>query len=336
MLADGPDRDLGRQGPGAAPRGGGLRPDPARERARRSTSPTRRWPSRRSPRRPASAGSSPTSDRRPTTTTEVQPDWSDARGRPRSIRSRSGRTSRSSTRRCYGHRLVYLDSAATSQKPLAVIEAMDAYYRQYNANVHRGIYQLGERATAAYEGARAKVARLIGAPDAREIVWTRNATEAINLVAYSWGRRNIGRGDVIVLTEMEHHANLVPWQILAQEKDADLEFIPITDDGVLRQDVFEVLLRLQAEAGRVHPRVEHAGHDQPGRGDDPPGPRGRRARAGRRGAGGAAPAGRRRRRSAATSTCSAATRRWRPPAPACCGAVASCSRRCRRSWAAAT
>ncbi len=145
----------------------------------------------------------------------------------------------------HGHRLVYLDSAATSQKPLPVIEAMDGYYRGYNANVHRGIYQLSEQATAAYEGAREKVARLIGAPDPRTIVWTRNATEAINLVAYSWGRRNIGRGDVIVLTEMEHHANLVPWQILAQEKDADLEFIPITDDGILRQDVFDVLLRLR-------------------------------------------------------------------------------------------
>jgi cysteine desulfurase/selenocysteine lyase len=166
----------------------------------------------------------------------------------------------------HGHRLVYLDSAATSQKPLAVIETMDAYYRKYNANVHRGIYQIAERATAAYEGARAKVAKLIGAPDAREIVWTRNATEAINLVAYSWGRRNIGRGDVIVLTEMEHHANLVPWQILAQEKDADLEFIPITDDGVLRQDVYEVLLRLKPKLvafthvsntlGTINPVVE--------------------------------------------------------------------------------
>jgi cysteine desulfurase/selenocysteine lyase len=145
----------------------------------------------------------------------------------------------------FGHRLVYLDSAATSQKPRAVIEAMDAYYRHDNANVHRGIYQLSERATAAYEGAREKVARLINAPDPRTIVWTRNATESVNLVAYSWGRRHIERGDAIILTEMEHHANLVPWQILAQEKDADLEFIPITDDGILRQDVFDVLLRLR-------------------------------------------------------------------------------------------
>ena len=145
----------------------------------------------------------------------------------------------------HGHPFVYLDSAATSQKPTVVLEAVDRYYREYNANVHRGIYTIGERATAAYEAARAKVAAFIGAPKSREIVFTRNATEAINLVAYSWGRRNIGRGDVIVLTEMEHHANLVPWQLLAQEKDADLEFIPITDDGVLRQDVFDVLLRLK-------------------------------------------------------------------------------------------
>ncbi len=144
-----------------------------------------------------------------------------------------------------GHPFVYLDSASTSQKPQVVLEAMDTYYREYNANVHRGIYTIGERATAEYEKARAKTARLVGVADAHEIVFARNATEAINLVAYSWGRKHIGRGDVIVLTEMEHHANLVPWQILAQEKDADLEFIPITDDGILRQDVFDVLLKLK-------------------------------------------------------------------------------------------
>ena len=144
-----------------------------------------------------------------------------------------------------GHPLVYLDSASTSQKPLAVIEAVDTFYREYNANVHRGIYEIGERSTAAYEAARASAATFINAPDPHEIIFTRNATEAINLVAYSWGRRNIGRGDAIVLTEMEHHANLVPWQLLVQEKDGDLEFIPITDDGMLRLDVFEVLLRLR-------------------------------------------------------------------------------------------
>jgi cysteine desulfurase/selenocysteine lyase len=144
-----------------------------------------------------------------------------------------------------GHRLVYLDSASSSQKPRVVIDAVADYYREYNANVHRGIYTIGEKATAAYEAARATVARFINAPDSHEIVFTRNATEAINLVAYSWGRRNIRRGDAIVLTEMEHHANLVPWQLLVQEQDGDLEFIPITDDGLLRSDVFDVLLRLK-------------------------------------------------------------------------------------------
>ena len=145
----------------------------------------------------------------------------------------------------HGHPLVYLDSASSSQKPEAVLDAMDGFYRGYNANVHRGIYEIGERSTAAYEAARASVARFINAPDSHEIVFTRNATEAINLVAYAWGRRNIDRGDAIVLTEMEHHANLVPWQLLVQERDGDLEFIPITNDGILRLDVFEVLLRLR-------------------------------------------------------------------------------------------
>jgi cysteine desulfurase / selenocysteine lyase len=145
----------------------------------------------------------------------------------------------------HGKPLVFLDSASTSQKPLPVLDAFDAYYREYAANVHRGIYEIGERATASYERSRAQVGRFINAPDSHEVVFTRNATEAINLVAYSWGRRNIKRGDAIVLTEMEHHANLVPWQLLAQEMDGDLEFIPITDDGILRQDVFDVLLRLK-------------------------------------------------------------------------------------------
>src|SRR4029453_16297738 len=135
----------------------------------------------------------------------------------------------------HGKPLIYLDSASTSQKPQVVIEAVDGFYREYNANVHRGIYEIGERSTAAYEKARAHVARFIGASDSHEVVFTRNATEAINLRAGSWGRPNIGRGDAIVLTEMEHHANLVPWQLLVQEKDGDLEFIPITDDGILRQ-----------------------------------------------------------------------------------------------------
>jgi cysteine desulfurase/selenocysteine lyase len=166
----------------------------------------------------------------------------------------------------HGKPLVFLDSASTSQKPQAVIDSFDAYYEQYAANVHRGIYEIGERATANYERARAQVAKFINAPDAHEVIFTRNATEAINLVAYSWGRRNIKRGDAIVLTEMEHHANLVPWQLVAQEMDGDLEFIPITDDGVLRQDVFDVLLRLKPKLvafthvsntlGTINPVVE--------------------------------------------------------------------------------
>ena len=142
-----------------------------------------------------------------------------------------------------GRRLAYLDSAATALKPRVVIEAVNDYNSRYTANVHRGIYTTGEEATAAYEAARTTTARFIGAPDRREIVFVRNATEAINLVAYSWGRGNIGSGDTIVLTELEHHANLVPWQILAQERDADLEFVPIDDQGRLVRQSYEVLLR---------------------------------------------------------------------------------------------
>lgn len=146
-------------------------------------------------------------------------------------------------REFHGRRLAYLDSAATALKPRAVAEAVDAYNRRYSANVHRGIYTIGEEATAAYEGARESVARFINAPDPREVVFVRNATEAINLVAYAWGRRNIGRADAIVLTELEHHSNLVPWQLLAQERDADLEFVPFDAEGRLNLDSWEVLLR---------------------------------------------------------------------------------------------
>ncbi|MGO9179553.1 MAG: cysteine desulfurase [Candidatus Limnocylindrales bacterium] len=142
-----------------------------------------------------------------------------------------------------GRRIAYLDSAATSLKPRAVIEAVDGYNTRYTANVHRGIYQLGEEATAAYEGARERVSRFIGARDRHEIVFVRNATEAINLVAATWGRRHVGPGDTIVLTELEHHSNLVPWQMLIQEKDADLEFVPIDDEGRLVLDNFDALLR---------------------------------------------------------------------------------------------
>jgi len=137
--------------------------------------------------------------------------------------------------------LVYLDSAATAQKPDVVLAAMDDYYRRYNANIHRGIYAIAEEATAAYEDARARLARFIGAAPA-EVVFTRNSTEAINLVAYAWGRATLQRGDAVVLTEMEHHANLVPWHILAAERGVELRFVPITDDGELRLEALPGLL----------------------------------------------------------------------------------------------
>ena len=142
-------------------------------------------------------------------------------------------------RRINGKPLVYLDSAATSQKPAAVIDVMDDYYRRYNANPHRGVYAISEEATAAYEGARQRVARFINAASPKEVIFTRNTTEAINLVRYSWGRANIGAGDGILLTEMEHHSNLVPWQLLAAEVSARLDFLGIDDEGLLQLDALE-------------------------------------------------------------------------------------------------
>ena len=129
--------------------------------------------------------------------------------------------------------LCYLDSAATSQKPDRVLAAMDAYYATCNANIHRGIYAIAEEATAAYEDARRRVARFVNAGSPRELIFTRNSTEAINLVAHAWGRSKLEAGDAIVLTEMEHHSNLVPWQMLAHERGLQLRFIPVTGGGEL-------------------------------------------------------------------------------------------------------
>ncbi len=143
----------------------------------------------------------------------------------------------------HGKPLVYLDSASSSQKPRQVIEALTRYYREYNANIHRGIYQIAEEATQAYEQARVKLAGFINARRPEEVVFTRSTTEAINLVAYAWGRENIGAGDEIILTEMEHHSNLVPWQLLAAEKGAKLRFVPFDGQGVLQLDAYERLLR---------------------------------------------------------------------------------------------
>src|SRR3954471_22279851 len=128
-----------------------------------------------------------------------------------------------------GKRVTYLDSASSSQKPLAVLDAMDHCYRHYYANIHRGVYTIAEEATAAYELARRKVAAFVGAGSASEIVFTRNATEAINLVAYTWARANLRAGDVVVLSHMEHHANVVPWHMLAAERGGQLRWIPLTN-----------------------------------------------------------------------------------------------------------
>lgn len=142
----------------------------------------------------------------------------------------------------HGHPLIYFDNAATTQKPRAVVEALRNYYEHDNANVHRGLHELSSRATDAYEGARARVAQYIGAASAEEIVFTRGTTESINLVAQTWGGKFLREGDVILLTEMEHHSNLVPWQLLAGRTGARLRFVPVRDNGTLALDQLDQLL----------------------------------------------------------------------------------------------
>ena len=132
-----------------------------------------------------------------------------------------------------GRPLVYLDSAATSQKPQQVIDAVSDFYAHHNANAHRGIYTLGEEATERFEGARAAIARFLGAPSPDTIVFTKGVTESINLVANSWGRANLHEGDEVLITEMEHHSNIVPWQMITAQTGATLRYIPLTDDGLL-------------------------------------------------------------------------------------------------------
>jgi cysteine desulfurase/selenocysteine lyase len=153
-------------------------------------------------------------------------------------------------RRIGDRRLVYLDNAATSQKPRQVLNALSEYYEEHNANIHRGVHRLAEEATAAYEGARGKVARFLGAPDTRGLIFTRGTTESINLVAHAWGRKALREGDELLLTEAEHHSNLVPWQLAAQATGAKLRFIPIREDGTLDVE----------EAGRlIGPRTKLVG-----------------------------------------------------------------------------
>jgi len=146
-------------------------------------------------------------------------------------------------RKIGGKPLVYLDSAATSQKPRAVIDAIKRYYSEYNSNVHRSVHRLSEEATIKFEQSREKFARFVGAKTAKEIVFVRNATEALNLVVFSWARANLKPGDRVLLTEMEHHSNIVPWQILAKERGIKLDYIRINDDGLLNWQSFEELIR---------------------------------------------------------------------------------------------
>jgi cysteine desulfurase/selenocysteine lyase len=144
-------------------------------------------------------------------------------------------------RQVHGQPLSYLDNGATAQKPLAVIDTLDRYWREHNSNVHRGVHTLSEEATSLYEEARGTIASHLGA-DSREVVFVRNATEALNLVAYSWGRTNISSRDRIVVTEMEHHSNVVPWYQVAKERDADLDWAPIDDEGRLDLEALSSLL----------------------------------------------------------------------------------------------
>ncbi len=141
-----------------------------------------------------------------------------------------------------GVRLTYLDTTATAQKPLAVINAMDDFYRRSNANIHRGVHTLAEEATSLYENARERIAKFINAESARQVIYTRNTTESINLVAYTWARANLKPGDLVILTEMEHHSNLVPWHMLQAERGIELDFIPVTQDGLLDLLTYGTLL----------------------------------------------------------------------------------------------
>ncbi len=213
-------------------------------------------------------------------------------------------------RKVNGKPLVYLDSASSSQKPRAVLDAMEHHHRHHYANVHRGIYTIAEESTAAYEGARAKVAKLLNARATSEIVFTKNITEAMNLVAYSWARKNLGPGDPVVITEMEHHANVVPWHILVEERGVELRWIPITDDFQLDLTDLDRLLdgakllsvtAMSNVLGTLNDirLLSDAAHAAP------------------------------------TSSASPATRCSARPVSAACGPAPSCSTRCRRSSVAA-
>ena len=232
--------------------------------------------------------------------------------------------------------VAYLDSASSTQKPRQVLDAMREFYEHSYANVHRGVYTLAERATAGFEGAREKVRALINAPSNREVIFTRSATEALNLVAYAWGLENLGPGDVVVITELEHHANFVPWQFIAKRTGARVRAHP---DRRPRRAAARHARRArgarQHQGRREQPRLEHARDDQPGREARRLGARAGRDHGRRRGAGRPAPARSTCRRSAATSSPSRRTSSAARAASARSGAGASCSRRCSPSTSAA-
>ncbi len=233
-----------------------------------------------------------------------------------------------------GHPLVYLDNAATTQKPLAVIEAVDRFYRKDNANVHRGLHALSMRATEDYEGARMRVARFVNAAAPEEIIFTRGTTESINLVAQSWAPANLKKGDVILLTEMEHHSNIVPWQLAAQRTGATLRYVPVTgDEGHLDLAALDRLLTPEVKVfafthvsntlGTVNPAAELGARAQ-----------GRRDLRRRRGPVGGALCPWTSARWDATSWHSPVTR-WRPSQASACSRQACASTQCRRGRAAA-
>ena len=233
-----------------------------------------------------------------------------------------------------GRPLVYLDSAATSQKPQQVIDAVSDFYAHHNANAHRGIYTLGEEATERFEGARAAIARFLGAPSPDTIVFTKGVTESINLVANSWGRANLHEGDEVLITEMEHHSNIVPWQMITAQTGATLRYIPLTDDGLLDLSQLGSLLTERTKVLGVTGMSNALGTITPLRQlidaahavgavvwSTPPSSR---------------PITRSTcRRSTPISWRSADTRCSDPRRAADSSARQSCSRRCRRSWAAA-
>ena len=236
-------------------------------------------------------------------------------------------------RSVHGKRLVYLDSAASAQKPRAVLDAMQRFQETSYANVHRGVYEIAVEADDAFEHARDAVARFIKAPSSRSVVFTKNVTESLNLVAHSWGRANLGEGDAVLLTEMEHHANIVPWLMLAQEKGVELRYLPVADDHTLDLTHLERLVdgvKLVVGHGDVQrARDPHA--DRPPRRRRP---QRRRTDLRRRRPVGPPPPHRRHRVGRRLRRASPATRCSVPPASACCGPARSCSRPCRRSWAA--